>query len=86
MMWDDRNEYLHGSESSYAKERQTALLTMRLKAVHSLYDKVLVTDWGYLIGNDKDIQQFATSNSPTFIQNWLNIYTPNVQTPPCFAE
>eukprot|EP00957_Ditylum_brightwellii_P154159 11731479-Ditylum_brightwellii.AAC.1 len=32
VMWDYRNECLHKSESSYAKERQTALLTMHLKA------------------------------------------------------
>eukprot|EP00957_Ditylum_brightwellii_P127943 9757276-Ditylum_brightwellii.AAC.1 len=66
VMWEYHNECLHRLELSYAKERQTALLTMRLKAVHSLYDKVLAADWDYFIRDNDDIQQFITLYSPLY--------------------
>ena len=80
-LWENRNQLIHGSDSSNRASRRKTILRHSLHAIHQKYRPLVIqADLVFFLSasasDDTKIDEFVDSHGPTFIQNWINTYRP----------
>jgi hypothetical protein len=77
LMWEERNLLVHGHDTKTRTIANRRRMATEFRYLHTKRNEVLATDHDLFIGeNDDDVAAFIDTVSPTYIENWLQIWKP----------